>query len=372
MAGLYFHIPFCKKKCYYCDFYSSNNISLVNEFIVCLEKEILLKKNFLSDKIISTIYFGGGTPSLLTINQLEKILNFTFKNFKFSAFVEISIEVNPENASLDYLKELNNLKFNRISIGVQSLDDNILKFLNRHHSANTAIQSVLYANTAGFENITVDLIYSIPGLSLQLLEDEMTVFFNLPVSHLSAYQLGIEKNTVLNKFVEDGKIFLLDEDSCYAQYLKVLEISEKYGFEQYELSNFAKNNKISLHNTNYWNGTEYLGFGPSAHSFYKNYRSWNIANLKDYIFNVNNFISFFDEENLSEHNLFNEKIMLSLRTNIGLDLNYLENLNSSFFKTFSKNLKLINSNYYTIFENKISLTTSGQFISDFIISLLFV
>ncbi|MDD4149905.1 MAG: radical SAM family heme chaperone HemW [Bacteroidales bacterium] len=373
MSGIYIHIPFCKSKCSYCDFYSVANSKKVEDFISALLKEIEIRKDHLSDKNIETIYFGGGTPSQLDVRDIEIIINELTKHYRIEPTAEISFEANPDDLNINYLQELKYIGINRLSIGLQSLDDDILKFLRRRHTAEVAIESVENANKYGFDNISVDLIYGIPGLSEKMWQETLHKTFKLPIEHLSAYHLGIEKNTLMYRQLKENKFQIIEEESSYRQYCDLLVISSSYGINQYEISNLAKSKYKSKHNSSYWQRTEYLGFGPSAHSYYQNQRAFNVSDINLYCEKIIRSEEHYQTEILSITDQMNETIMLSLRTVEGLNIeNFENNFGEKQTNRLKSNLKSIESSNYNLEDGFIRLTPKGMFVSDDIISELFV
>lgn len=369
MAGLYVHIPFCHSKCSYCDFFSVANKLIPEEFIDSLTTEIKLKRNYLSNNKIKTIYFGGGTPSLLSYSQIHKILNQINKYFDVSNVLEFTLEANPEDITTKLLSDIKSIGVNRLSLGIQSFDNNILKTLNRLHDAETAQTSVIKAKDAGFENIGIDLIYGVGGLSKSNWEDTLLKAFSLPINHLSAYILTIEAGTPLHRKLESGEFQLLDDEAIYNQYHTLLELSMKNDFEHYEISNFAKQDCRSIHNSSYWMDSEYLGFGPSAHSFYKNIRSWNVSSLNQYIKNIKKSESFYSFEKLNNEMKYSEFIIKRLRTKEGIDYKEFEQIfGKNKLIEFKRKISSINSKYFTPDKNKFALNSEGFFISDNIIA----
>lgn len=372
MAGIYIHIPFCKSKCSYCDFYSVANKQRIPDFVDALLLEFEKKKSIFDGKKVETIYFGGGTPSILEIYQIEMILSSLSRSFNIITYPEITLEANPDDLSENYLKELIKTGVNRLSIGIQSLDKDILRFLRRKHSAETAIKSIENAVTSGFDNISVDLIYGIPGLSDEKWKSNLINLLEQPVQHLSAYHLGVEENTLLHKQLQNKKFELVDEDTSFKQYSDLVDISSKMGFPQYEISNFARIGKQSRHNSAYWKGIEYMGLGPSAHSYYSQTRSYNTSNLADYIENIKLGQEISESENLNPQDLLNEAIMLSMRTVNGLNLiDFEKEFGSKSLKTILSKLNSIDTTHYSIQDSHLRLTKSGMFISDSLICELF-
>ena len=370
MAGIYVHIPFCKKLCFYCDFYHVISVNDNSAFIDALLKEASLRKDYLESETVSTIYFGGGTPSVFSVKDLGTILNHINKLFRVEQDCEISIELNPDDVLPDYLEGLKDLNINRISMGIQSWRDSDLKMLNRRHDSAQAIKALKDTLDAGFENITIDLIYGIPGMSLKEWESNLDFSLSFDIKHLSAYHLTFEPGTVFGKMLEKGTISEIDENESVAQFNILIEKTESAGFIQYEISNFGKPGYFSLHNSNYWKQVSYLGLGPSAHSFNGYSRQWNIRDLKGYIKLINAGKSFYESEELNSKTRFNEYIMTSLRTMWGIDLEYVEEMFEKEGYDYIINLAGKFKNYGLMKQEKKSLilTNQGKLISDNIIS----
>ena len=370
MAGIYVHIPFCKKLCFYCDFYHVISVNDNSAFIDALLKEASLRKDYLESETVSTIYFGGGTPSVFSVKDLGTILNHINKLFRVEQDCEISIELNPDDVLPAYLDGLKDLNINRISMGIQSWRDSDLKMLNRRHDSAQAIKALKDTLDAGFENITIDLIYGIPGMSLKEWESNLDFSLSFDIKHLSAYHLTFEPGTVFGKMLEKGAISEIDENESVAQFNILIEKAESAGFIQYEISNFGKPGYFSLHNSNYWKQVSYLGLGPSAHSFNGYSRQWNIRDLKGYIKLINAGKSFYESEELNSKTRFNEYIMTSLRTMWGIDLEYVEEMFEKEGYDYIINLAGKFKNYGLMKQEKKSLilTNQGKLISDNIIS----
>ncbi len=370
MAGIYIHIPFCKKLCFYCDFYHVISKNDNSAFIDALIKEAALRKDYLENETVSTIYFGGGTPSVFSIKDMGRILNHLYKIFRVSENCELTIEINPDDVRSDYLEGLRKLNINRISLGIQSWRDSDLKMLNRRHDSAQAVKALKDTLDAGFKNVTIDLIYGIPGLSLKAWESNLDFSFSFDIKHLSAYHLTIEPGTVFGKMLEKGTIKEIDEYDSAAQFNKLIEKAEAAGFIQYEISNFGKPGYFSIHNTNYWKQVSYLGLGPSAHSFNGYSRQWNVRDLKGYIKSINNGNNFFESEELDTRIRFNEYIMTSLRTMWGIDLEYVEEMFEKEGYDYVVNLsgKFKNYGLMKLEKNSLVLTNQGKLISDNIIS----
>lgn len=370
MAGIYIHIPFCKKLCFYCDFYHVVSPDDSSSFIDALIKEASLRKDYLGEDSVSTIYLGGGTPSVFSIKDLGTILNHVKKLFRVTEDCEITIELNPDDVNEAYLEGLKNLNINRISLGIQSWRDADLKLLNRRHDSARAVTALKETLNAGFKNVTIDLIYGIPGMSLKDWESNLDFTFSFDIMHLSAYHLTFEPGTVFGKMLEKGDISEIDEDDSAAQFNLLIEKAESKGFIQYEISNFGKPGYFSIHNSNYWKQVNYLGLGPSAHSFNGYTRQWNVRDLKGYIKSVNAGKSFFESEELDIKKRFNEYIMTSLRTMWGIDLDYIEVMFEKEGYDYVVNLsgKFRNYGLMKLEKNSLVLTNQGKLISDNIIS----
>jgi oxygen-independent coproporphyrinogen-3 oxidase len=370
MAGVYIHIPFCKKLCHYCDFYHVIHNEDYSLFLSALLTEAKIRKDYTGKESISTIYFGGGTPSVLSVNELKIILDCLKKSFVVDPACEITIEINPDDVTPGYFRSLKKLDFNRISLGIQSWRNEDLKMLNRRHTAEQAEKALKEVFNSGFENVTVDLIYGIPGMGLNNWSANLEKSLSFDIKHLSAYHLTIEQGTVFGKMKEKGLFAEVDEEESIAEFNILIEKTASAGFIQYEISNFGKPGYFSAHNTNYWKQIPYLGLGPSAHSFNGYSRQWNVRDLKKYIKCVNDGKIFYEKEELDTKTRFNEYIMISLRTMWGIDLEYVE-------KTFEKEgfdyvnniaVKFMGYGLMKQEKNTLVLTNQGKMISDNIIS----
>jgi oxygen-independent coproporphyrinogen-3 oxidase len=370
MAGIYIHIPYCKSKCIYCDFYSSTDFEKKNELINAICLEIKNSKDIFPYQI-ETIYIGGGTPSVLNSNDLEKIVNALFNAFNLSTLKEFTIEVNPDDITEEFVRIVKNFKINRVSIGVQSFDDDILKFLSRRHNSKQAINAVELFYKAGFNNISIDLIYGINGLSESLWKKTLTKAISLPIKHLSAYHLTIEENTILHKKLLQNLYKEINEENSLKQYEILKEILSKNNFEHYEISNFAKDGYQSKHNCSYWQGKPYLGIGPSAHSYFINKRRYNYYSIDTYVENVSNKKQHFVEEHLSNTDKFNEYLITRLRTNKGGSFEELKKIDEAIFYKWYRKLNL-NKIYLNINNDNFSLKEEFWFISNSIISKLLI
>lgn len=370
--GIYIHIPFCASKCRYCDFFSRvvNNEQDKDAYVDALCDEIKLQKNYLDTSKIDTIYFGGGTPSVLNIKQLERLFVAVLYNFELEKNNEITLEANPEDLSYSFLDDLKKYTpVNRLSVGLQSFSDNELSFMNRKHSAKTSIEAIKNAQKVGFENITGDLIFCLPNQTLEQWKKNLEQFFELNIPHLSAYILTIEEGTVFGLWKKKNKIKEVDEELSLKMYERLILEAEKQGFQHYEISNFAKDGFIAKHNSAYWTGQKYIGVGASAHSFNQKSRQWNVANIKQYIASIKNGIIPAEIEVLSEKDKFNEYILTGLRTYNGLTLSILEYEFEQFYTKIKQTLfNFVDSNLIDFKNDKFVLSSKGKFLSDAIMT----
>jgi len=320
MAGIYLHIPFCRQACHYCDFHFSTSHKNKGEFVASLLKEIELRRDYLQGEKIETIYFGGGTPSLLSTDEIARIIDRLQEHHDLSEVKEITLEANPDDLTATYLRKLRHTPVNRLSIGIQSFRDEDLKLMNRAHDSRQALRCVPEAADIGFENITIDLIYGIPGLTMSDWKRNLETAHQLPVNHLSSYCLTVEPKTALAFQVKKGTIPAVDDDAAADQFDYLIEYTEAAGMPWYEVSNFAKPGFESKHNSSYWTGARYLGLGPSAHSFNGKNRSWNVKSNAGYIQQINENRLPSEEETLTSEERFNEVVLTSLRTRKGLTL----------------------------------------------------
>ena len=375
MAGIYVHIPFCHQKCYYCDFYKTVNTSLTKKFISALENEVVQRKNYLEGELIETIYFGGGTPSVLNEMELTEILDFLNLHFNVSSTAEITFEANPDDLSVEYLHEIYHAGVHRLSIGIQSFQNEFLQKMNRRHDANQAIEAVENAAKTGFTDISVDLIYGLPGLARDQWKADLKQVFQLPVQHLSAYHLTYHKGTPFYTWLKKGTLKALNENGSIWQFQTLIQMAKDNGFEQYEISNFTKDKKYSKHNSSYWVGVKYLGLGPSAHSFNGISRSWNVSHIESYIKAATAGLPHSEEEILSEINKYNEYILTRIRTIWGVSF---EDLKTTFGTEkaiyFQQNIeKYIASDLVKQQSGIYTLTENGMFVSDEIMAnLMFI
>jgi oxygen-independent coproporphyrinogen-3 oxidase len=370
MAGIYIHIPFCKKLCIYCDFYKVISPENKDQFIQAIKKEAQTRQNYLSGENISTIYFGGGTPSVLSVNEIRSVLEELNSLFSIEEKYEFTVEINPEDADLTYMKGLKRIGINRISLGIQSWKNEDLKFLNRRHDSTGAEKALRSAMDAGFDNISIDLIYGLPGMSVSDLEMNLDKSLQYDIKHISAYHLTVEQGTILGKMKNEGLFNETDEEESTNQFNLLVEKAEQAGFIHYEISNFGKEGYFSRHNTNYWKQVNYIGLGPSAHSFNGYSRQWNVRDVKKYISSVNKDNLLFEKEELDIKTRFNEYIMVSLRTMWGIDLDYVERVFAKEGYDYIINLANKFRDYGLMKQDNknLVLTNQGKMISDNIIS----
>ncbi|MGQ9847791.1 MAG: radical SAM family heme chaperone HemW [Bacteroidales bacterium] len=370
MSGIYVHIPFCKSRCVYCDFYSSTQTIYIDQLIdaECIE---LKKRAETNNEIIETIYFGGGTPSLLNTHQLSKIFKAIFDNYSVSEKAEITIEANPDDITPKKISEYVKLGINRISLGIQSFDDTILKFLFRRHNAFKAEQAVYDIYNSGIENISIDLIYGIPKMSIDSWQESLEKAVKLPIKHISAYHLTIEKETPLWQILNQSNITEVDEETSVLHFQMLREILLNKGFEHYEISNFALQGWESKHNSSYWFGKKYIGIGPAAHSFDGEKRRWNVASINNYIKNIDAI--FFEEEKLNVNQRFNEYLLTRLRTNKGACLNELQQIDEKIFYQWKPQFdRLVHENLIKTQNSFFYIEQKNWIISDFILKKLII
>lgn len=345
---------------------------LKEKMLQAISKEIELQKNYLENEIVETIYFGGGTPSVLSGKEIENILSVIHKHFKVDA-TEITLEANPDDLNKEKIAELKHTGINRLSIGIQSFSEADLRWMNRAHTARQAVECLLDAQDAGFENLSADLIYGIPGQSEKTWEENILQLLNFHIPHISCYALTVEPKTALFHAIEKKKMNMPDEEQAAQNFYVLIDLLEKNGYEHYEISNFAKEKKYAQHNTSYWKGAKYSGIGPSAHSYNGISRQWNIANNAAYILSLEEGKIPRETEVLSEENILNEFIMTSLRTQWGLKLQEMKHrAGSEKFSHFMREVQLQIQKGNLLIQNEILLLTrQGKFFADGIISDLF-
>jgi oxygen-independent coproporphyrinogen-3 oxidase len=372
MPGIYIHIPFCKQACHYCDFHFSTSTKYKEELIQSLIKEIKLQQNYLAGETVETVYFGGGTPSVLSADEINLILNTITGLHSVAANAEITLEANPDDLSKEKLQALRQTDINRLSIGIQSFFDDDLEWMNRAHRSNEAESSVKRAQDTGFENITADLIYGYPLLTDEKWKNNLQKIFDLAIPHVSSYSMTVEPRTALASFIKTKKQPPMDEQQSAEQFILLMDAMQARGFEHYEISNFCKPGHYSRHNSNYWKGIKYLGIGPSAHSYNGETRQWNVANNAKYLAALEKSEIPAETETLSETNRLNEYIMTSLRTMWGLDIKELEKIAAGSTAELNNSLpEFFEKGWLLQKENTLFLTQTGKLYADHIASCLF-
>jgi oxygen-independent coproporphyrinogen-3 oxidase len=372
MAGIYVHIPFCKKRCHYCDFYKTLDTGMAERYIRALVKEMSLQGDYLENRKVNTIYLGGGTPSVLSASQVREILEKLGAAFDIAGDAEITMEVNPDDISRVYARDLKQAGINRISLGIQSWNDDILNFLNRRHTAAEADRALKDIQASGIDNISVDLIYGIPGLQSGQWKEDLQKTVNLDIKHISAYHLTIEEDTHFGKMKKEGKLEEISEEESERQFNMLSDICRKNSFVQYEISNFCKDEWYSIHNTNYWKQEAYLGLGPSAHSYDGESRQWNVADLQTYLRSLEKDSVPSTVEVLTLKDKYNEYIMTSLRTMWGINIDMVEEKINKESRDYLSNLatRFVKYGMMTQKGNHLMLTDQGRMISDNIITEL--
>ena len=373
MAGIYIHIPFCKQACHYCNFHFATSTRLKNGFLEALLNEITLQKDFLTNEVVETVYFGGGTPSLLSGDEITKIVETVYSNYTVVADAEITLEANPDDISVEKLIAFKQAGINRLSVGVQSFFEEDLKWMNRAHNAAQAHESIALAYETGFDNISIDLIFGTPTLSDSRWKENVDKAIALKVKHLSCYSLTVEPKTPLEKLIQKRKLDGINADDQARQFLLLIKWLSEAGYEQYEISNYSLPGMRSKHNSSYWKGEKYLGLGPSAHSFDGNSRQWNIANNALYIRSLQQNIVPFEREILSPAQKLNEWIMTSLRTKEGLQFDtQARQLDHRIVELLKKkSVRYQHENLLTITESSLNLTNQGKLYADGIAASLF-
>ena len=375
MAGIYIHVPFCKTRCVYCDFYSTTRGDLKQRYINALCKELAIRRGYLQGETVRTVYFGGGTPSQLEEEDFRQIFDTLSNVYGIDACEEITLEANPDDLTEDYAAMLRRLPFNRLSMGIQTFDDATLRLLNRRHNARQAIEAISRCRRHGFQNLSIDLIYGLPGETDERWKHDLQQAVALDAEHISAYHLTYEEGTPLYQMRQAHQVKEVDEDSSVRFFTTLMDTLSAAGYEHYEISNFCKPGLHSRHNTSYWQGIPYLGCGPSAHSFDTHSREWNVPSLERYISAIEKKDRLYEKEELTPTTRYNECVMTSLRTRRGIDLPALEarfghQLSRYCTTTAAPHLK---SGKLELQDNHLRLSREGLFVSDGIISdLMFV
>jgi oxygen-independent coproporphyrinogen-3 oxidase len=374
MAGIYVHVPFCKQACHYCDFHFSTSVKTKPAVLQGMVEEMKLRADYLQGETVSTLYFGGGTPSILEALELQDLISKARDVFPFEKEIELTLEANPDDINREKLEAWRATGVNRLSIGIQSFDDKYLTWMNRAHNSKEALQCIEWAHELGFSNISIDLIYGLPDLKMEDWETELKKAIGLGIQHISAYCLTVEPDTALGHWVKSGKQKPMDEDAANRQFQRMVEVLDKAGIEQYEVSNFAKAGFESKHNTAYWLGLPYVGIGPSAHSFDKVSRAWNVSNNPSYAKKLAEGILPITIEVLSKEDKFNEYLMTSLRTKWGIDFNrILSEFDFDFKSHFASQIEsLLQREHAALTEEGMKLTKKGLFFADGIASDFFI
>ncbi|OCB75573.1 coproporphyrinogen III oxidase [Flavobacterium piscis] len=372
MSGIYIHIPFCKQACHYCDFHFSTSMKKKDDMVLALAKEIAMRKNEFSTEIIETIYFGGGTPSVLSNDEINFLISEVYKNYKVVENPEITLEANPDDLSTERIFELSKSPINRLSIGIQSFYEEDLKMMNRAHNSAEAINCLTEA-TKYFDNISLDLIYGIPGLTDEMWKKNIETALSFGIPHISSYALTVEPKTALRKLIDTGKIAEPQDEVASNHFMILVESLQKNGFIHYELSNFGKEGYFSKNNSAYWLGKKYIGIGPSAHSYDGEKRGWNIANNSLYLKSIQNDELPIETEILTISDRYNEYIMTGLRTIWGVSLERIETEFGLEYLNYLKkqSQKFLDDDLLSIENNILKPTAKGKFLTDGIASDLF-
>jgi len=370
MAGIYIHIPFCRKRCHYCDFFKTTDFSLKSRLLDGIRKELDIRASELNSEEISTIYLGGGTPSVLFLDELKGLLDTIRQNYRVSENAEITLEANPDDLTQALSTAFREIGFNRLSMGVQSFSESDLKLMNRRHGVLQALQSVKWAKKAGFSNISIDLIYGLPNQNLEEWERNIQIAIELDVQHISAYNLTYHEGTVFYENLKKGILKELPDEISLQQFEILIKNLTEAGFEHYEISNFSKSGYYSQHNSSYWKNKKYLGIGPSAHSFDLNSRRWNVSSISKYLEGLEKDLPFSEAEILTEQDRYNDYIITGLRTIWGISGAFIyTEFSKSYYIHFQKSVeKYIPSGHVLNNSETVTLSQSGLFISDQIMS----
>jgi oxygen-independent coproporphyrinogen III oxidase len=373
MSGIYIHIPFCKQACHYCDFHFSTSMKKKEEMVLALVKELELRKDEFQNEVVETIYFGGGTPSVLSINDIRFLINSVYQNYNVNENPEITLEANPDDLDEETIIQYANSPINRLSIGVQSFFDDDLQLMNRAHNSEEAKKCLAFA-TKHFDNISIDLIYGMPNMSNEKWLHNIETALSFTIPHISSYALTVEPKTALHKMIKLGTISALEDDIAQQHFHILIDKLQENGFVHYELSNFGKPDYFSKNNTAYWLGKKYIGIGPSAHSFNGKSRSWDVSNNSLYLKAIAENKVPSETEILSETDQYNEYIMTGLRTIWGVSLQRIETeFGSSYLDYLQQQAeKFISDNLLEVENNILKTTKKGKFLSDGIASDLFL
>jgi len=366
MAGIYLHIPFCRKRCHYCDFFKSTDLRPKTRIIEALKQELILRSGELDSDEVNTIYLGGGTPSVLVVGELKDLLQTIKSGFNVSPEAEITMEANPDDLSQAILSYLREVGYNRLSMGIQSFSEADLKLMNRRHGVFQAVQSVKWAKKAGFSNISIDLIYGLPNQNLAEWERNVETAIELDVQHISAYNLTYHEGTVFYDQLKQGILKELPDELSLQQFQLMIRRLKEAGFEHYEISNFCKSGFYSKHNSSYWKNEKYLGIGPSAHSFDLTSRRWNVSSIHEYLDGVENRKPYSESEILSVYDRYNDYIITGLRTIWGISEEFIKREFPEKFWIHFRQIKEknIQTGHVISLPDKVCLSQDGLFISD--------
>ena len=373
--SLYLHIPFCKSRCAYCDFFSTTDAEKISRYVDALCRELHIRRDYLSGQPVATVYFGGGTPSQLSAKHFEQIFNTLYNIYNILPDAEITLEANPDDLSEAYLQSISSLPFNRLSMGIQTFDDSILRIIHRRHTASQAVEAFRRSRDAGFQNISIDLIYGLPGQTTQLWQHDLDIALSLKPEHISAYCLTYEEGTELSRMRRQGRVVEADEELCEQFFLMLRSCLISHGYDHYEISNFCLPGYHSRHNSSYWDGTKYLGCGPSAHSYDGISRQWNTPSLQTYLDSVANGMPEHLIEQLDLNTRYNDFVITRMRTAKGISLQTLSNLFGAKLYSYCINMAQphISRGTLELTASTLRLTPKGLFVSDGIMSdLLYV
>ena len=373
MAGIYLHIPFCKQACHYCNFHFSTSLKLQNDFLQALLKELEIRKEYLGGEPVNTIYFGGGTPSLLPALEIGRIMETIHGHFNVSAEAEVTLEANPDDISVPSMREWRNYGINRLSVGIQSFFEEDLLWMNRAHNSQQARRCIPLALDSGFTNMSIDLIYGGPTLPDDRWRENLLSAVNFGVPHLSCYALTVEPGTALDSMIRKKKVAMVENEDQARQFLIMTDFLQHEGYLHYEISNFALPGMKSMHNSSYWSGAKYLGLGPSAHSFDGTSRQWNIANNALYVQSLKNDTVSFEMETLTPIQRYNEYVMTSLRTMEGVSISQLKSFDAEFaHETLQEAERFRAKGWLVMTGDRLVLTREGKLFADGIASELFI
>lgn len=373
MAGIYIHIPFCRSKCNYCNFFSVVSQKKISEVLISIERELALKRDCISEYQIDTIYFGGGTPSLIPARWIAQLLAVVKNHYRLAVSPEITIEANPDDISKPVIDDWQGAGITRISLGVQSFNDRDLRYLNRLHDSKQALKAVEAISSSSFDSFSVDLVFGIPGADMNIWKHNLSLLTGMGVPHISVYGLTVEEKTPLYHFIQKNKMKAPNEEDMVRQFEQTMLLLQHAGYDHYEISNYAKPGHYSKHNTAYWTSVPYLGFGPSAHSFFHQTRGWNASSIHAYLEDIAHGNLFSAAEKLSLSDRYNEYILTGMRTSWGIDLNYIEKtFGMSYFKKCLNSIaSMHDTGWICQSDNILTLTKKGKLVADYIIMKLF-